>query len=232
MRRPAPNGETQVSTYEHYQAAKRHGDAPADAPVRENAPQALGSPGAQGGPQYLDWTLTSGGRVFHYRSDDLSEIDIVDIATALGNMCRFAGHVRKFYSVAEHSVLVSFLVPPALALQGLLHDAHEAYATDIPTPLKRLLPQYRELEDLIAARVRRKYGVPVDLSPKIKDADWVALHLEREELLPPHAEWTTPDDLILPDRRVECYPPHIARTLFLQRFYDLTKTIDGAFTAR
>lgn len=169
----------------------------------------------------LDQTLTSGGRIFNYGGGPSGQIDIVDIATSLGNMCRFAGHVRTFYSVAEHSVLVSLLVPPTLALQGLLHDAHEAYALDVPTPLKSLLPDYRVIEDKIATRVRTKLGVPLTLDKRVKEADWVALHIEREQLLPPHPQWVTPEDLLLPARTLNCYPPHIARAVFLQRYYDL-----------
>lgn len=66
------------------------------------------------------------------------DIDIRDIACSLGNRCRFSGHLKQFYSVAEHSVLVSLLVEPRFALWGLLHDASEAYFADIPSPLKKL----------------------------------------------------------------------------------------------
>src|SRR5262249_40410739 len=62
---------------------------------------------------------------------------IEDIAQGLAHECRFNGHVREFYSVAEHCVRVSWLVPQAFALEGLLHDASEAYLKDVPSPLKK-----------------------------------------------------------------------------------------------
>jgi hypothetical protein len=161
-----------------------------------------------------------------------ADIDIVDIAHALGNQCRFAGHTNKFYSVAEHSVLVSSLVPPKFALQGLLHDAHEAYMTDVPTPMKQCLPDYAALELKVEARLRWALGVPAEFDPCVKDADREALWIEREQLLPPNPAWERPEWERPPPRMLpvylNCFPPHIAKAVFLQRYYDLTMAAKGA----
>ena len=91
---------------------------------------------------------TQSGRHFNYQRQRSEDICIEDIATALSHECRFAGHTDHFYSVAQHSVLVSEMLPPELALEGLLHDAMEAYFKDIPTPLKSLMPGYKKLDGL------------------------------------------------------------------------------------
>jgi len=70
----------------------------------------------------------------------VEKINIEDIAHSLAHQCRYAGHVNKFYSVAEHSIYVSMLSPSKMyAAYFLLHDAHEAYYQDLTSPLKRFL---------------------------------------------------------------------------------------------
>ena len=84
-----------------------------------------------------DWIQTFTGRAFYVLDPRPEDVDIEDIAHALSMQCRFAGHCREFYSVAQHSVTASWLVPPEDALWGLLHDAAEAYVVDLPRPIKR-----------------------------------------------------------------------------------------------
>ncbi|HGE8299586.1 TPA: HD family hydrolase, partial [Serratia marcescens] len=125
---------------------------------------------------------THSGRHFCYEAISLDAIDIDDIAQALSNICRFAGHLDDFYSVAQHSVLVSRLVPPELALEALLHDASEAYCQDIPAPLKALLPDYRDIEASVDNVIRSLFGLPLAHSPEVKHADLVMLATERRDL--------------------------------------------------
>jgi len=116
------------------------------------------------------------------------QIDIRDIAHALSHMCRFGGHVKRFYSVAEHSVHVSTIIlvqtkDPNLALLGLLHDAAEAYLVDIPHPIKIHLPDYQKLEASVTEVINKKYGLdllPYDL---IKEADIILLVTEMRDLM-------------------------------------------------
>jgi uncharacterized protein len=85
------------------------------------------------------FTTTYTGKIVHLPEPLEDEIDILDIAHALSQMCRFTGHTSFFYSVGYHSILASEFVEPAhLALEALLHDAHEAYIADLPRPIKLL----------------------------------------------------------------------------------------------
>ncbi len=118
----------------------------------------------RGGPFILTYT----GKVFHYGYIEPDSIDIRDIAHALSHLCRYTGHTSMFYSVAQHSLLVSEKMPggPADKLAGLLHDAAEAYVNDLASPLKRYIEinspygnMYCSLHDRILAVVYAKYGV-------------------------------------------------------------------------
>src|ERR1700683_336889 len=82
------------------------------------------------------WIVTFSGRRFYVLDPRPSDVRIEDIAHSLSLQCRFNGHVKNFYSVAQHSVLVSERCDPADALYGLLHDASEAYIGDMSAPLK------------------------------------------------------------------------------------------------
>lgn len=119
--------------------------------------------------------LTFKGKFLDYLSPNPSQIQIEDIAIALSREARFSGHTREFYSVAQHSVHVSVLVPPEFALEALLHDATEAYCKDIPTPLKRLLPDYQRIERAVDTVIRKKFKLPATMSQEVADADHRAL---------------------------------------------------------
>jgi len=97
--------------------------------------------------QLEPWIETYTGKKLYFLEPKPEQIDIEDIATALSNECRFGGHTKSFYSVAEHSILVATICPAPLALVGLLHDASEAYLRDIASPIKQYLANYKELEE-------------------------------------------------------------------------------------
>jgi len=170
--------------------------------------------------------LTRAGTYFDFMTPERSHIDIDTIAHALAHICRFTGHTSSFYSVAQHCVLVSQLVPPEHALVGLLHDAPEAYIGDVAAPLKALLPDYQAIEARVEAAVLGHFGLPAKLPPCVKVADLVMLATELRDLMPPHDD--TPRDCIdgIPALAQNIVPmqPYIARQMFLARFHELIST--------
>jgi len=169
---------------------------------------------------------TAGGKKFYI---DRPEFDISDIIHALAHQCRYTGHSKAFYSVAEHSLLVSRIVED-LGLgdpfEGLMHDAAEAYLSDIAAPWKALLPDYKKLEARIEAPLREWAGVPAVMSEGIKRADWLALFIEAKILMPSQAaEWIAPEGIKEQAAdlhyEIRCFLPHFAKIQFKHRYNDL-----------
>lgn len=102
---------------------------------------------------------THRGRRIDYKNFSAEDVKIEDIAHALSHVCRFGGHSSRHYSVAEHSLLVAEMVPDDMKLAALLHDASEAYISDIVSPVKRMLPDYRKLENQIELAIDEKFGL-------------------------------------------------------------------------
>lgn len=135
---------------------------------------------------------TATGRTVHALTPDIEAIDIEDIALSLARQCRFMGHMRRdvwFYSVAQHSVHVSYECAPEHALLGLLHDAAEAYVQDLISPIKHSIGyEYACAERRWAVTIGRRYGLgerlallPVD----VLAADKVLFSTEVRDLCQP-----------------------------------------------
>lgn len=134
------------------------------------------------------WLQTYSGLAFFPLAPHPDQVAIEDIAHALSLQCRFGGHTQVFYSVAQHSVLVSRSVPPADALWGLLHDAAEAYLVDLPRPLKHhsvLGYEYRKIEARVMRAISERFGLPADEPSSVKIAERRLLATERRDLLGP-----------------------------------------------
>lgn len=122
----------------------------------------------------------------------LEDVHIADIAHALSCMPRFAGHTKRFYSVAQHSLAVSHACDPQDAAYGLLHDASEAYLLDMPSPIKQLLPEYVKAEKRLQAMIFEAFGLePTERMPaSVKESDWHALKDEQRWLMQDTPWWT------------------------------------------
>ncbi len=174
-----------------------------------------------------DWMQTYTGGAYWPLDPRPEEVHIEDIAHALSMICRYGGHVRDFYSVAEHSYHVSHMVPPEHALQGLLHDATEAYLGDVIRPLKHHLGDYGAYERSTRIIIADSFGLDWHPPVEVKAADNLACVWESRQLMRPSPfpedDWRV--KIILPDsltgRRVYCWPPALAKEAFLMRFREL-----------
>lgn len=176
-------------------------------------------------PRGDGWFVTRSGNKFFPLNPKLEEIHISDIAFALSNICRFGGHVQ-FYSVAEHCCHVADACPTHLKLLGLLHDATEAYLGDMVRPLKHQMPEYREVEDSLWAKISERFNLPPFMS-EIKYIDNRALLAERNFLMeegPNTRKWYWDHAGVEPlECRIRCWPPVVAQREFMNRYIELTK---------
>ena len=173
-----------------------------------------------------DWMCTFTG-IQYYPADPRSDdVKLMDIAHALSMLCRFTGHCREFYSVAEHSVLVSQIVPREYALVGLLHDATEAYISDVNRPLKQSLPDYKRIEDINWRVIAEKFRCPIVMPDSVHLADVAVLKTEARALMPDAAhQWNLPGQAA--SVAIRCLPPRDAKNVFIDRFEQLTGSRDS-----
>jgi hypothetical protein len=137
-----------------------------------------------------DWIQTYTGRQFWPLDPRMSEVHIEDIAHALSLACRYNGHCLEFYSVAQHSVLLARYVAPKYKLWALLHDAAEAYLSDVPRPLKANMPIYKAQEDALMKVICKRFGLPPTMPEVVHECDTRILMDERHWLMrAPPATW-------------------------------------------
>jgi uncharacterized protein len=172
---------------------------------------------------------TVSGRWVNPFDPDPAQLDPGDIARALANQCRFGGHSRVFYSVAQHSVIVSRLVEERGgdvedAFAALMHDAGEAYLGDMPHPLKHRSPlgaAFREAEAHLERAIRDRFDIKPDV-PEIKQADRALLATERRAFSAEIWHWPELDDVEPLDLRLAAWSPDHAAEEFAKRYEELS----------
>ncbi len=180
----------------------------------------------------MTWTNTTRGRALDLLAPVPDDVDLDEIALSLGHQCRYAGGVRRFYSVAEHCVLISRWLltqgySPECALGGLLHDAAEAYTGDITWPMQAVLwgasPEakaaYRAVQSWLDAIIAAKVGLPVEMlhTHAVRQADLRILLDERAALLRPAPRTWGVEEMGLAPLGVTItgWEPHVATAYWL-----------------
>lgn len=149
---------------------------------------------------------TLSGKVFDFVNISPDNVDINDIATVLGRLPRWLGHTQEFYSVAQHCCWChdSTTGDP---FEALMHDASEAYVGDCPSPFKKLLPKFIEIENEIQGMLAKKYGYQYPFSKETHEADKEALVFEYNHIK------------LISTIEVQCWNSERAVQEFLDRFY-------------
>ena len=186
------------------------------------------SPGRDGPPAPGPYLQTVSGRWVNPFDPDPSQLDPADIARALANQCRFGGHCRAFYSVAQHSVIVSELVEARGGdaedvFAALMHDATEAYLGDMPHPLKHRSPlgaAFKAAEDKLEQAIRDRFAIKPDV-PLIKPADRALLATERRAFSAEEWHWPELEGVEPLDLELEAWPPDEAAAAFARRYAEL-----------
>ncbi len=184
-------------------------------------------------PDLTRFLFTHSGIAVDFLAFSERDVCLADIAQGLSHACRFAGQCDRFYSVAEHSVLVSRYVEYVtdapdgdLTKTALVHDATEAYLHDMTTPLKMLCPGYDMIERRFQDTIQRAFGLKEGFDhPILKECDLRMFYREREVLLAPWMAKSSPEklghDKLAELLEVRCLPPPEAKRLFLDRFEEL-----------
>lgn len=169
--------------------------------------------------------MTYSGTYVDFVHPERSVYNIEDVAHSLSNICRFTGHVRHHYSVAQHCDLVSRLVPEPIAMLGLMHDGPEFALGDVSTPLKQLLPDYKKIEHEFEADFFPRFGLQFPFPPDIKLADRIALATEKRDLMSVNKYdpeiWDILKGITPHPEPIRKMTPKEAKKLFLDRYWEL-----------
>ena len=162
--------------------------------------------------------MLQSGAWFDFCAPAESAFAIEDIAQGLANICRYSGQCRRFYSVAEHSLLVSE-VAGGFEFEALLHDAAEAFMGDITRPLKQMLPEYKRIEREVESAIFARFGIPSPLPIEVKSADLRVLAAEQRQIMPKGTDgWVRSQKVVPAPVVVSHLSPDQAKEAFLSRY--------------
>lgn len=136
------------------------------------------------------WIETNSHETYFYGKRNPENINILDIAHGLSNLCRYSGQCNYFYSVAQHSCIVHDVAPIHLKAIGLFHDAAEAYISDIPRPVKNIVPEIKKLERKIQIEVSERFKLTFPWSSQIEILDSQLMLREAQLLFDGGVSWT------------------------------------------
>ena len=165
--------------------------------------------------------LLSSGVYFNYETPEQSDFSVYDIARGLSNTCRFGGQCASFYSVAEHSVLMSECVAEEHAFEALMHDAAEAFICDMPKPLKMLLPDYQSVEARVEHAISERFGYPRTMTAAVKQMDIRMLAAEQLQVMGNSHQWHHTHGMAPAPVTIEFWDPETAFAAFMRRFWQL-----------
>lgn len=176
-----------------------------------------------------DWMMCFTGRQVFPLAVKPEDVDIRDIAHHTAQICRYNGATNGHYSVAEHCVLIASALfdvgGTKLALQGLLHDAAEAYTGDFTRPvknsLKRVWEDWKSVEDNNEAAIAKRFGVELPFDPRVKEYDKRIIVNEKEALFGVNKPWGW-DYEPLPDTTIHRWERQEAERMYLLTFAMLT----------
>lgn len=170
--------------------------------------------------RFGDWMQTHSGKQFWPLDPRPDEIDINDVANALSKLCRYGGHCLRFYSVAEHCVHVANAASPELALTALLHDASEAYLSDVIRPIKPFLKEYLEIEARLERAISDRFNTPCPMLDEIKKIDnamlWTEMLQNMADPPEPWSKWLTEAPVVV---TLQFWSPDEAAAKYLESFY-------------
>lgn len=174
------------------------------------------------------------GKRFNPLNPSPKDVSLYDIAHSLSQQCRFTGHTKEFYSVAQHCVLVSEILrdDPLEALAGLFHDASEAYLSDIASPVKHTADfvGYRRVEEMVTEAIFQAFDIPIEFSilEDLKEADRRLCMTEARDLMPPDPDLWAPQVQRMGEPykwHVTPWPSQVARRQFIVHYYRLMKRL-------
>ena len=167
-----------------------------------------------------------GTKLFDLADPQARDVDINDIAHSLSLICRFTGHTKKHYSVAQHSYLAYLYMMSTLnaspldCLYALLHDAHEAYTGDISQPMGKFFPSLYELKDRIQLVIYRAFGLALSPTVRtlmvIRGIDERLLFTEKRDFFTQDVDWGWTVNPY--PARIRPWRPALARKRFLEVF--------------
>jgi uncharacterized protein len=175
------------------------------------------------------------GHYFNLLEPETSIILLEDIVSGLSKCCRFVGQCDWFYSVAQHCVMMSYIVPHEARLVALFHDASEAYTGDVSKPLKNALGDiFKRIELRIEAAIFDRFGLPYPMPASIKQADRILLATEQRDLMIRlrNDEWAAIEGVKPLAAQIQPLEHELAAQLWMARYVELANEMNRELPMR